>query len=120
MIKSLTVLMTTLFLLQTVAARTVEIDVHGMTCPFCVDSLERKFKKMPAVKKVEISLKHKKVRLETEANTPKLEAIKQAVLDAGFTPTKVTVIAEEKASVAEGGVIKEETASETKVSPKDE
>ncbi len=50
-------------------------------------------------------------------NTPKLEAIKQALLDTDFTPTKVTVLAEEKASVAGGGVIKEETARETKVSP---
>jgi len=87
-----------LLLVQTVFARTVEIEVYGMTCPFCVDSLERKFGKMAPVSKVEVSLKLKKVRLETEADSPSLEAIKQTVLDAGFTPKKVTVLDDEKKS----------------------
>ena len=75
---------------QIVQARTVEIDVYGMTCAFCVDSLERKFGKMKSVHKVEVSLKQKKVRLETEKEKPSLETIKQTILDAGFTPIKLT------------------------------
>ena len=77
---------------QIVQARTVEIDVHGMTCAFCVDSLERKFGKMKSVHKVEVSLKQKKVRLETEKEKPSLESIKQTILDAGFTPIKITEV----------------------------
>lgn len=73
-------------------ARILEIEVHGMTCSFCVDSLERKFKKMDSVLKVDVSLKLKKVRLETKKNTPSLEAIKKAVIDTGFTPIKIEVI----------------------------
>ena len=80
---------------QTVMARTVDINVHGMTCPFCVDSLERKFGKMEFVNHVEVSLKLKKVRLETDDNKPSLAVIKQAVLDAGFTPVKIQVIESE-------------------------
>jgi len=76
---------------QTVNARAVEVEVHGMTCSFCVDSLERKFGKMKSISKVEVSLKQKKVRLETEENAPSIETIRKAVLDAGFTPIKVTV-----------------------------
>jgi len=38
---------------------TVEIDVHGMTCAFCVDSLQTKLQKLPHVNKVDVSLKHK-------------------------------------------------------------
>ena len=90
----LTLGLLTLLSIQLVFARTVEVDVHGMTCPFCVDSLERKFKKMESVNKVEVSLKLKKVRLETEAEAPTIAVIKQAVLDAGFTPTKVSVLDE--------------------------
>ena len=75
----------------TVSARTVDVEVHGMTCAFCVDSLERKFKKMDFVEKVQVSLKTKTLRLETGEDQPTVESIKQAVLDAGFTPTKVTV-----------------------------
>ncbi len=81
---------------QVANARTVEIDVHGMTCAFCVDSLERKFGKMESVSKVEISLKTKKVRLETNGTLPTIKMIKQTVLDAGFTPVKITVIGNEK------------------------
>lgn len=83
-------------LLQTESARTIEIEVFGLTCPFCVDSLERKFGKMDSVSKVEVSLKLKKVRLETKDDAPSLEAIKQTVIDAGFTPIKVTVISHDE------------------------
>lgn len=76
---------------QNVYARTLIIDVHGMTCAFCVDSLERKFGKISTVSKVEVSLKQKKIRLETNDTLPTIETIKQTVLDAGFTPVKVTV-----------------------------
>ena len=90
------VLLTGLLMMQPAFSRTIEIDVHGMTCPFCVDSLERKFGKMKSISKVEVSLKLKKIRLETEANAPSIEAIKQTVIDAGFTPTKVTVMSRDK------------------------
>ena len=78
-------------------AKTIEIDVHGVTCAFCVDTLNRTFKKMEGVSKVQVSMKTKKVRIETESELPTIEMIKQAVLDAGFTPKKVTVLPDEKA-----------------------
>lgn len=84
-----------MMLAQTAFARSLEVEVHGMTCAFCVDSLERKLTGMPSVAKVQISLKNKKVRLETDADKPSVEAIQQAILDAGFTPVKVTVLADE-------------------------
>jgi len=76
-------------------ARTVAIEVHGMTCAFCVDNLQHIFSQMPAVLKVKVSLKHKKVHLQTLEGSPSLQAIKQAVLDAGFTPVTVNVIPNE-------------------------
>lgn len=81
----------------TVNAKTIEVDVHVMTCAFCVDNLNKKFNKMEGVLKVRVSLKTKKVRIETESELPTIEMIKQAILDAGFTPTKVAVISNEKA-----------------------
>ncbi len=95
----LRLLWTTLLMLsgvQIALARTVEVDVYGMTCAFCADSLERKFGKMESVSKIEISLKNKKIRLETEDNQPSLDAIKQTILDAGFTPEKITIVPDEK------------------------
>jgi len=93
------VLFSCLWLFQIAQARTIEIDVHGMTCAFCVDSLERKFGKMESISRVEVSLKQKKVRLETDENLPSIETIKQTVLDSGFTPVKVTVQPNEKEQI---------------------
>lgn len=77
-----------------VEARTVEADVHGMTCELCVDTLEQAFKKMDSVTNVDVSLEENKIRLQTVADKPDLELIKQTILDAGFTPVKVSVTAE--------------------------
>ncbi len=81
---------------QSAWSRTVEIDVYGMTCSFCVDGLQRKFKQMKSVSKVQVSLKLKKVRLVTKKNQPNLTTLKQAVIDAGFTPTKISILSDEK------------------------
>jgi copper chaperone CopZ len=73
-------------------SRVIEVDVHGMTCAFCVDSLEKNFNKLDTVSKIEVSLKNNKIRLETDESQPTIEAIKQTVLDAGFTPISVKII----------------------------
>ena len=82
---------------QPANAKTIEVNVHGMTCALCVDTLNRKFNKMEGVSKVQVSMKMKKIRLETESELPTVEMIKQAILDAVFTPIKVTVLPDEKA-----------------------
>jgi copper chaperone CopZ len=79
-------------LMQPALARTLEIEVHGMTCAFCVDSLQRTFNKNPLVKKVDVSLEQKKVRLVTDGNLPTEETIRKMILDAGFTPIRITVL----------------------------
>jgi copper chaperone CopZ len=89
----ISILLTLLFLAQPLQAKTVEVAVHGMTCAFCVDSLERRFSKMESVSKVEVSLQLNKVRLQTD-DILSTETIKQTILDAGFTPTGVTVLPE--------------------------
>ncbi|NOX14642.1 MAG: heavy-metal-associated domain-containing protein [Epsilonproteobacteria bacterium] len=80
------------FLIPSTYARVVEIKVYGMTCSFCSDSLQRTFEKMKSVSKVNVSLKKQIVRLVTKKNTPSLAALKKAVIDTGFTPTKITII----------------------------
>jgi len=74
------------------SAEQIEIDVHGMTCAFCVDSLQRNLGKLPDVESVDVSLKHKKVHIETAGGIVDIERIKQTVLDSGFTPVKVTTL----------------------------
>ncbi|ALO34027.1 hypothetical protein CMT41_04270 [Colwellia sp. MT41] len=94
----LTALALTLSFSFAIKAKTIEVEIHGMTCALCVDSLNRTFNKMAGVAKVQVSMKMKKVQLETEAKSPSIAMIKQAILDAGFTPIKVTVISDEEAN----------------------
>jgi copper chaperone CopZ len=84
----------TIGLMQPVLARTLEIEVYGMTCAFCVDSLQRTFNKNEDVEKVDVRLEQKKVRLETKGDLPSVETIRQMIRDAGFTPVKVTELPE--------------------------
>lgn len=93
---TLTLLATSTMMAQTAFAKTLEVEVHGMTCTFCVNSLERKLTAIPSVARVQVSLKANKVRLETDGDTLSIETIRQAILDTGFTPVKVTVINDEK------------------------
>ena len=76
--------------MQPAMSRILEIDVYGMTCAFCVDSLQRTFNKNEDVEKVDVSLEQNKVRLQTKGDLPSVETIRQMILDAGFTPVKVT------------------------------
>ncbi len=73
-------------------AEQIEIDIHGMTCAFCVDSLQRNLGKLPDVKSATASLKLKKVRIETQGEKTDIERIRQTVLDSGFTPVKITPV----------------------------
>ncbi len=70
----------------------VEIEVTGMTCPFCVYGTEKKLTDLPGVDKAEVSLKAKKARIVmTPGKKADIETIRQAITEAGFTPGDVTV-----------------------------
>ena len=68
----------------------VEINVQGMACAFCVDGLHRSLNKLAGVRQAEVSLKKSRARIEFEpGQSPNLKAIRQAIVDAGFTPGDV-------------------------------
>ena len=73
-------------------ADTVEVDVHGLTCAFCVDSLQRQLKKLPDIEHVDVSLKSKKVRIVSSAEQVDLDRIREIVIDSGFTPVTIRTI----------------------------
>ena len=71
-------------------ANVVEIEVTGMICAFCVEGLQSSLLKLPGVEGAEVSLKHSLARIELDsAHEPDVAAIKQAIVDAGFTPGDV-------------------------------
>ncbi len=70
----------------------VEIEVTGMTCPFCVYGTEKKLNKLPGVVSAEGSLKNRKALIHMKpGESADLGAIREAITDAGFTPGEVTV-----------------------------
>ena len=76
-------------------ADTIEVDVHGLTCAFCVDSLQRQLKKLPDIEQVDVSLKSKKVRIVSSAGHVDIARIRKIVIDSGFTPVNIRVIEDE-------------------------
>jgi len=73
----------------------LEIDINGMTCPFCVYSLEKELGKLSEVKQVLISLRSNKARLILkEGAHVDADTLREVVLTAGFTPGEVRDVSE--------------------------
>ena len=81
----------TLFLLSgpvlATSQEVLEIDVAGMTCPFCAYGVEKNLGKLPGVDQVQVSLESKKARVVMKAGeSPDETVIREIIRDAGFTP----------------------------------
>ena len=69
----------------------VELDVQGMTCPFCVYGLKKKLEKLPDIKQADVSLKENKVRLTLEPGVKSDEALYQETIKkSGFTSNGIS------------------------------
>jgi len=88
-------LLIALALSMATTAATIEVDVQGLTCAFCVDSLQRQLKKLPDIERVEVSLKTRKVRIVSSAEHIDLDRIRGIVIDSGFTPVDIRIIENE-------------------------
>jgi len=65
----------------------LEIDILGMTCPFCAYGITKNLIKLPGVDKAEVSLKSKKARIVMKSGqSPDEPRIRDVIVDAGFTP----------------------------------
>jgi copper chaperone CopZ len=76
-------------------ADTIEVDVQGLTCAFCVDSLQRQLKKLPGIEQVDVSMKNKKVRIVSSEEHLDFDQIRGIVIDSGFTPVNIRIIENE-------------------------
>ncbi len=74
----------------------VEINVNGMTCPFCVYGLSKNLGKVAGVAKADASLEQKKVRIVlTPDKQPEIDLYKKIIIDAGFTPGEAQIHTEQ-------------------------
>ena len=71
-------------------AKTINVQVKGMVCAFCAQGVEKKFKAVPEVASVKVSLETKKVDLETkEGKDIGDQEIKKIISEAGYDVEKI-------------------------------
>ena len=81
-----------LFILASAPARAqvtdMRVQVNGMACPFCTRGVQKKLKELDGVQEVNVGLKEGNAALILEeGKAPTIHELKEAVKDAGFTPT---------------------------------
>ncbi|AXK38272.1 heavy-metal-associated domain-containing protein [Crenobacter cavernae] len=62
----------------------VVLNVAGMSCGGCADSVKAALLALPGVRSVEVGLAEGRVIVERDAGQPAIEALAEAVSDAGF------------------------------------
>ena len=72
------------------STRTIEIEVHGLVCDFCAQSLEKTLGKQEAVKEMAVDLKKGTIVLSLNQNLNISDTrIKQLINDSGIAVTKI-------------------------------
>ena len=66
------------------ATETRVINVEGMTCGGCVKSVDRAVSQLQGVQSVDVDLEGNKASVTYDASTVAVEAIVEAIEDAGF------------------------------------
>jgi copper chaperone CopZ len=61
------------------------LKVTGMTCQGCVRSVTRVLQELPGVESVEVSLDRGEAAVRHDPGRARVDALRQAVEDAGFT-----------------------------------
>ncbi len=75
------------FVLASPPPNIYEMNVKGMTCSFCAYGIEKNLNKLSGVKKAQVSLEQKKIRVEMkEGQAFNEEEVRAVITDSGFTP----------------------------------
>lgn len=71
-------------------AKPITVQVKGMVCGFCAQGIEKKFKALPEVSTVKVSLETKKVDVDTkEGKDVPDDQIKKIISEAGYDVVKI-------------------------------
>ena len=88
------VFITTLMFYQHAFAeiQSIEMQVDGMTCPFCVYGIEKNLKALQEVTDASSNLKTGIVDIVIKEDAPlDIEKLNKAILESGFTPGKIKI-----------------------------
>lgn len=85
------ILMVLIFSLSSVAyAQDISVKVSGMVCAMCAQGIQKKFKKLPEVKKIKVDLDSKVVTIQTKQEKDVTdEVIKKLITEAGYNVTSI-------------------------------
>ncbi len=93
--------------------RTAELQVNGLTCPFCAFGIEKKLRRVDGVREVEVLLDEGQVRLVfLEDNTATVRDLEGAVDASGFALAGLRI-------VARGTLVREGDRQTFRVGPKE-
>ena len=73
-----------------VQAKPISVQVKGMVCAFCAQGIEKKFKALPEISTIKVSLETKLVSLDTKDGKDLTdEKISKIINDAGYDVVKI-------------------------------
>jgi len=84
--------------------QTLQLNIGGMACSFCAESINKVYGKMEGVEKVDVSLAHEQVLIRYREENVQEEELRHTILDLGYTirdPDKVKAFQEQKEELKE-------------------
>ncbi len=84
--------------------QTLQLNIGGMACSFCAESINKAYNKMEGVEKVDVSLAHEQVLVRYQEEKIQEQELRQTILDLGYTirdPDKVKAFKEQKEELKE-------------------
>jgi copper chaperone CopZ len=71
-------------------AKEITVKVQGMVCSMCAQGITKKFKSVDGIKKLDVNLDDKVVRIETEGNMDiQDDKIKSIITEAGYSVASI-------------------------------
>jgi copper chaperone len=64
--------------------KNISLNVQGMSCINCVNSINRGLGEVEGIEKVDVNLEQKLVTVSFDENKTNIETVKEAILDLGY------------------------------------
>ena len=72
--------------------QTLQLNIGGMACSFCAESINKAYNKVDGVEKIDVSMAHEQVLIRYQEDKVWEQELRQTILDLGYTirdPDKV-------------------------------
>ena len=79
--------------------QTLQLNIGGMACSFCAESINKAYNKVDGVEKIDVSMAHEQVLIRYQEDKVWEQELRQTILDLGYTirdPDKVKAFEEQK------------------------